>query len=276
MKSALVSILYSGLVSTSTTRASREAAAPPDEHVCNSSRLIRKLRSSPFSSFVTSLRAVLHRHVLDGAPQNLSGELALVLDVLLALAFLDAVERRLRDKHVAARDQLLHVPEEERQQQRADVRAIHVGVRHDDDLVVAQPGDVEIVLADAGADRRDHGPDFFVAEHLVVARLLDVEDLSPQRKDRLIAPVAAALGGSAGRFALDQVHLATLRILLLAIGQLAGQTAGIERALAPRQIASFAGRFARARRFDRLADDALHHRRDSYRSTRRACRSRTA
>ena len=65
------------------------------------------------------------------------------------LALLDPVQRRLRDEHVAALDQLLHVPEEERQQQRADVRSVHVGVGHDDDLVVAQLGDVEIRQADA-------------------------------------------------------------------------------------------------------------------------------
>ena len=100
-----------------------------------------------------------------------------------------------------------------------------------------------------------------MAQHLVVAGLLDVQDLALQRQDRLIAPVAARFGGAAGRFALDQEQLAALRILLLAIGQLARQAAGIERAFAPRQIARFAGRFARARRIDRLLHDLLHHRR---------------
>ncbi len=76
-----------------------------------------------------------------------------------------------------------------------------------------------------------------------------------------IAPVAAGFGGAAGRFALDQEQLAALRILLLAVGQLAGQAAGIERALAPRQIARLAGGFPRPRRVDRLADDLAHHRR---------------
>ena len=112
-----------------------------------------------------------------------------------------------------------------------------------------------------GADGRDHRPDFFVAQHLVVARLLDVQDLALQRQDRLVAAVAAALGGAAGRFALHQEQLAALRILLLAVGQLARQAAGIERALAPRQIARLARRLARPRRVDRLADDLLHHRR---------------
>ena len=178
-----------------------------------------------------------------------------------ALALLDAVERRLRDEDAAAINQLVHVAEEEGQQQRADVRAVHVGIGHDDDLAVAELGRVEIVFADAGAQRRDHGADFLVAQHLVVARLLHVQDLALQRQDGLETAVAALFGGAAGRFALHQEQLATLGILLLAIGQFAGQTARIERAFAPRQVARLAGRLARARRVDGLAHDLPHHRR---------------
>ena len=61
---------------------------------------------------------------------------------------------------MAALDQRRHLPEEERQQQRTDMRAIDVGVGHDDDLVVAQLFDVEFVAADAGAKRGDQCADF--------------------------------------------------------------------------------------------------------------------
>ena len=188
-------------------------------------------------------------------------ELRVVLDVLLELALLDAIQRRLRDVHVAALDQLLHVAEEEREQQGADVRAVHVGVGHQDDLAVAQLGGIEIVLADAGAQRRDHGANFFVAEHLVVARLLHVQDLALERQDGLEAPVAALLGGAAGAFALDQVHLAAVRLALLAVGQLARQSTAIERAFAAREVAGLARRLARAGGFDRLVDDLARDRR---------------
>ena len=195
--------------------------------ICSySSRFIRKLRSSPRLDDRLRTLAVLadlELQVLGGAPHDLAREFLLVLDVLLALALLDAIERRLRDEDVAAQDQLLHVAEEEREQQRADVRAVHVGVGHDDDLAVAQLGSVEIVLADPCADGGDQRADFLVAEHLVVARFLDVENLSLERQNGLEAAVAALLGGAAGRFALHQEQLATLRILLLAVGQLAGQ-----------------------------------------------------
>ena len=47
---------------------------------------------------------------------------------------------------------------EECEQQRADVRSVDVGVRHDDDLVVAQLFQVEVFTADAAAKGRDHRP----------------------------------------------------------------------------------------------------------------------
>jgi hypothetical protein len=50
--------------------------------------------------------------------------------------------------------------------------------------------DVEVLGADAGAERRDHGLDFVAAQHLVEAGLLDVQDLALDRQE---SP------GSAGR-----------------------------------------------------------------------------
>ena len=87
------------------------------------------------------------------------------------------------------------------------MRAVHVGIGHDDDLVVARVLDREIIL-DARADRRDDRPDLLVRQHLVDARLLDVDDLAAQRQDRLELPVAPLLGGAAGGVALDEVDLA--------------------------------------------------------------------
>jgi len=81
---------------------------------------------------------------------------------------------------MAALDQLRHLPIEERQDQRADMRAVHVGVGHDDDLVIAQLLDVELVAADAGAKRGDQRADLFGGQHFVEARPLDVEDFAAQ------------------------------------------------------------------------------------------------
>src|SRR5581483_1467424 len=205
--------------------------------------------------------AIAHHDAVGGALHHDLHHLDIVLDVLLELSLLDAVQRRLRDVYVAALDQLIHVAEEEGKQQCANVRAVDVGVGHQDDLAVAQFGDVEVVFADAGAQRRDHGADFFVAQHLVVARLLDVEDLALKRQNRLEAAVASLLGGAAGALALDQIHFAALRLTLGAVGQLARQSAPVQRALAACQIAGLARGLASACRFNCLVDDALGNRR---------------
>ena len=154
---------------------------------------------------------------------------ALVLDVLRALAARHLVERRLRDVEVAALDQLRHLPEEEGQQQRADMRAVDVGVGHDDDLVVAQLVGVELVLADAGAERGDQRADHVGRQHAVEARALDVQDLAAQRQDRLVLARAPALGRAAGRVALDDEDFGLGRVALLAVGELARQRGDVER-----------------------------------------------
>src|SRR6185295_5680551 len=86
-------------------------------------------------------------------------------------------------------------------------------------------------------------------------RLLDVEDLAAQRQDRLELAVAALLRRAAGGVALDDVDLAEGRVLLLAVGELAGQPHAVEDALPARHLARLAGRLAGARGVDDLAAD---------------------
>ena len=103
------------------------------------------------------------------------------------------------DVEVIAVDQALHPAEEKGEQQGADVGAVHVGVGHDDDLVVAHLGRVELVAL-SGAQRRDDRADFLVADDLV--RLLEhpfhVEDLALEGQDGLEPAVSPHLGGAAG------------------------------------------------------------------------------
>ena len=201
--------------------------------------------------------AVAHHHAFRRALDHYLYEFAVVLDVLLEAAFLDFVKRRLRDVNIVALDQLRHVAEEEGEQQGADVRAVDVGVGHEDDFAVADLGGVEVVFADAAAERGDHGADFLVAEHLVVAGFFDVEDFALEGQDGLEAAIAALLGGAAGAFALDQVEFAAVGIALRAVGELAGQAAAIESALAAGEVARLAGGLAGAGGFNGLVDDAL-------------------
>src|SRR5439155_22577317 len=102
---------------------------------------------------------------------------ALVLDIGFALSAFRTKERRLRDVDVAVLDDLRQLAVEERQEQRADVRAVHVRVGHDDDAVVPELAEVEVSGAEPAAERGEHRLDLVAAEHLVEAGLLDVEDL---------------------------------------------------------------------------------------------------
>src|ERR1051326_7127648 len=114
---------------------------------------------------------------------------------------------------------------------------------------------VSLAFAEAGADRGDHVANFRVGQHLVVARLLDVQELAADRQERLEAPIASLFGRTAGAVALDDVQLAQRGVALGAIGQFAGQPATRHRALAHR-FAGLPGRFARAGRGQNFVNDA--------------------
>src|SRR6185312_6003786 len=96
---------------------------------------------------------------------------------------------------------------EEREQQRAYVTSVDVRICHQDHAVIAQLRDVELLAPDAAAERGDQRADLGGGEHLVEARLLDVEDLALERQDRLRAAIAALFGRAAGRVALDDEDL---------------------------------------------------------------------
>src|SRR5262249_55025416 len=169
----------------------------------------------------------LHDVILGGALHELTGKIAFVADIAFALATLHAIERRLGDKDVTALDKLLHVAEKEGKQQGADVRAVDVRVGHENHFVVAELAGIEIVFADASAERGNDGANFLVAEHLVVAGFFDVEDLAFERQDGLVFAIAALLCGAAGGFPLNDEQFAARGVTFLAVGKFAGQAAGI-------------------------------------------------
>ncbi len=149
---------------------------------------------------------------------------------------LQLVERRLGQEHVAALDERFHEPEQQGQQQRGDVLAVDIGVGHQHDLVIAQFGQIELVV-DTGAQRGDDRLDFGVLQHPVDPGLLDVDDLAAQRQDRLEHRVPAALGRAAGRIALHHIEFGCPGVGGAAVGQLSGKSADIGGALAADQFA---------------------------------------
>src|SRR5215475_7545558 len=122
---------------------------------------------------------------------------------------------------MTAFNQLVHLPEEERQNQRADVRTVYIRIGQDNNAMVSKLRCIEIVFADAGSKRSNHRSDFSIGQHLVEASLFYVQDFSLQRKDRLEFTVAPLLCRSTCRFTFHQVQLALRWIAFLAIGKLA-------------------------------------------------------
>src|SRR5437764_12043504 len=106
--------------------------------------------------------------------------------------------------------------------------AIDIRVGHDDDAVIARLRRLEILAADAGAERLDQRADLGRTEHFVEAGALDIEDLALQRQDRLKTAVAALLGRAAGAVALDDKEFTLGRVALLAVGKLARQIGDVE------------------------------------------------
>ena len=66
---------------------------------------------------------------------------------------LDFIKRRLGDIEIAALNNFRHLAVEKGQEQCADMRAINIGIGHDDDFVIAQLFDIEIFAANARAER---------------------------------------------------------------------------------------------------------------------------
>src|SRR5690606_30900363 len=129
-------------------------------------------------------------------------------------------EGRLRDIQVPTVDDLWKVPVEERQQQSTDVGTVDVGVRHDDDTVVAELVDV-VGVADTRSEGRDQRDDLLAREHLVKTSFLDVEDLAAERENGLRRTIATLLRTTAGAVSLDEKELGLCGVTFLAVRELA-------------------------------------------------------
>ena len=155
----------------------------------------------------------------------------IVIEVLfLSVLRHGLIERRHGDIDMSLIDQLRHKPVEQGQEQGGNVGAVHVRIRHDNDLVVAELRDVEIIAVSFGKSASeciDHRLDLCVCKDFVDACLLHIEDLSADWKDRLIVPVPRRLGRTAGGVTLYDEDLAFLRIAALTVGQFAVAVEGI-------------------------------------------------
>ena len=141
--------------------------------------------------------------------------------------FLQFVQRRLCQIYISFFDQVRHEPVQEGEQQCTDMGAVHVGIGHDDDLVVSEFADIKVVM-DAGPECGDHGLDLGVSVYFIKSCLLYIKDLSPQRQDGLRCTVSGRLRGSAGGISLYDVDLAVFRVLVRAVGKFSRKGCGVK------------------------------------------------
>ena len=102
------------------------------------------------------------------------------------------------------------------------MRAIDIGVGHDDYPVIAQRRLV-VTVAGAAAQCQQQIGKFLIAAQLVGRGRGDVQNLATQRQHRLGVAPARLLGGAARRIALDQEDFGIFPVGARAVGQFAGQ-----------------------------------------------------
>ena len=129
---------------------------------------------------------------------------------------------------MTAANQLRHLAVEKCQQQCTDVRAVDVGISHDDDVVIAQLVRIKFVTSDTTAQRGNQRTDFGRLQHTIETGFLYIQDFALQRQNCLTASIPALLGRAAGGVSLYQIDFRFCRIAFLAIGKLAGQACDIK------------------------------------------------
>ena len=141
-------------------------------------------------------------------------------------------------------DQRAHVTEKEGQQQRSDMRAVNIRIRHDDDFIITQLFSIEFI-ADTRAERRDNRRQLIIAVYLVESCFLDVQHFAPQRQDRLEFSVTSLLSGAARGVTLYDVDLCLAPVLTLTVGELTGQRRCLKTGLSAYALSRLSRRLSR-------------------------------
>ena len=134
--------------------------------------------------------------------------------------------------------------------------AVHIGICHDNDLMVSQLGDIKIFM-DPCTESCDHGFDLRIGIDLIQPCFLHVQDLSSQRKDCLGRPASGSLCRSPCRISLYNIDLTFAGILVYTVRQLAWQGHSIQSRFSPGQLPCLSGRIPGSLRQDRFLHNDL-------------------
>ena len=127
--------------------------------------------------------------------------------------------------------------------------AVHIGIGHADDAVVAKFGFV-ILGVDSAAECGYHGFDFFVFQNSVKRCLFNVQNLAAKGKYRLETSVSTLLCTAACRVSFDEIYFAVSRVFVGAVRKFAGKSRAFECALSSCAFSCHTRRFSRSLRRD--------------------------
>ena len=103
------------------------------------------------------------------------------------------------------------------------MRTVHIGIRHDDNLVIAKLCDIKVIaiaFRESAAEGIYHGLDLGVGQNLINRSLLHIQNLAANGHDGLIHTVSRHLGRASGRISLHYEDLTFLGISRLAVCKL--------------------------------------------------------
>ena len=103
------------------------------------------------------------------------------------------------------------------------MRTIDVGVRHDDDFMVADFIDIKIIAANASAQGGNQRADFLARQHFVKTCAFHIQDFTAQGQNRLKTTFTSLLGRAPCGITLHDEQFSFGRIAFLAIGKFAGK-----------------------------------------------------
>ena len=110
------------------------------------------------------------------------------------------------------------------------MRPIHIGISHDHNLVVTKLRNIKVISVSFGESTSeciDHGLNLRIGKHLINSSLLHIQDLTSDRKDRLIITITGSLCGTSRRISLYDKDLTLGRILFFTVCQLSVRVKGI-------------------------------------------------
>ena len=110
---------------------------------------------------------------------------------------------------MALTDKVGHLLVEKGDEQGGNMRAIDIGIGHDDDFLITQPRLV-IRRAHAAAERQHEVSDLLALLHFRLRRIGDIQNFAAQGQYGLIFAVAALFGRTTGAVALNDKQFRTL------------------------------------------------------------------